>query len=345
MDVEKFLVQTNITVEEAIRKIDANGMGVVYVEENRRIIGVVTDGDIRRYALKEQSIKNNILSAVNNNFYFLNEDSQETYEEFFERTKMLSVPILDKEGEIVKIVFAQGGVAKYREGLNIPVVIMAGGKGTRLKPYTNVLPKPLIPINDKTITEHILEQFREYDCNDFYMIVNYKKNLIKAYFQESLLDYNMKFVDEERFMGTGGGLKLLSDKIGSTFILTNCDILVNADYKKILDCHWKNENLLTVVCAKKAVQIPYGTVEVDETGRIVQLVEKPTYNISTNTGFYVIDPEFLDEIPEGQFVHITDIIQKCIDEGKRIGTYLIDEKNWLDMGQLEQLEYMRNVLD
>ena len=177
------------------------------------------------------------------------------------------------------------------------------------------------------------------------MIVNYKRNLIKAYFQDPSLEYNIKFIDEEQFMGTGGGLKLLSGKVRSTFILTNCDILVEADYKKILDCHWKNKNMLTMVCAKKTVQIPYGTVEVDEKGNITQLIEKPTYHISTNTGFYVIEPEFLDEIPENQFVHITDIIQKCIDEGKKIGTYLIDEKSWLDMGQFDELEHMKSVLE
>lgn len=345
MNIERFLVQEDITVEEAIKKIDENGFGVVYVEADGKILGVISDGDIRRYVLKEESIKNHIQSVINRNYKFLYENSKESYKEFFARTKMLSVPIVDIERKLIKIVFAQGVVAEYHRNLEVPIVIMAGGKGTRLQPYTNVLPKPLIPVNDKTITEHILDRFINYDCNKFYMIVNYKKNLIKAYFQELSMNYDIEFIDEDQFMGTGGGLKLLSGKIQSTFILTNCDILVEADYKKILDQHWKNKNILTMVCAMKTAQIPYGTVDIDEAGNILRLVEKPTYHISTNAGFYVIEPEFLEEIPDRQFIHITDVIQRCLDQGKKIGTYLIDEKSWLDMGQFDELEHMKKTLD
>lgn len=345
MNIEKFLINRDNTIEETLERIDANGFGVAYVEAGGKIVGVVTDGDIRRYFLKEQNLKKKISYIMNKNFVYIGNQDKNVNKKFFKEKRILSVPVLNEEKEISKIIFSNGAVAEYHNELNVPVVIIAGGKGTRLRPYTNILPKPLIPINEKTITEHILDRFASYACEKFYMIVNYKKNLIKAYFQDPDMNYNIEFIDEEQFMGTGGGLRLLLGKIQTTFILTNCDILIDTDYKKILDQHCKKKNILTMVCAKKTVQIPYGTVEVDENGNIVQLLEKPKYNILTNTGFYVIEPEFLKEIPENEFIHITDIIQKCLDEGKQIGTYLIDENSWLDMGQFEELEHMENVLE
>lgn len=345
MNLEKFLINKDVTIESALERIDENGYGVVYVVDEKQLVGVLTDGDIRRYLLKDQNLKKAISAMMNTSYVFIDEDCDKVTKSFFKEHKILSVPVIDELKNIVKIFFYNGECAEYKVEIKVPVVIMAGGKGTRLKPYTNVLPKPLIPINEKTITEHILDRFLKFGCDDFYMIVNYKKNLIKAYFQDPSLEYNMTFIDEEKFMGTGGGLKLLSGKIDSTFVLTNCDILVEANYKKIVERHKKNENILTMVCARKSVEIPYGTVDVDEDGNIQKLIEKPTYHILTNTGFYIIEPEFLEQIPKDEFVHITDVIQKCLNEGKKVGTYLIDEKSWLDMGQFDELEHMKDVLN
>ena len=175
------------------------------------------------------------------------------------------------------------------------------------------------------------------------MIVNYRKEFIKAYFQEEG-KAEIRFIDEEKFLGTGGGLHLLKGMIRDTFFLSNCDILVEADYSNIYRRHKEQGNLVTVVCARKKVEIPYGTVEISEDGRIEKLKEKPVYHFNTSTGLYMIEPEFIEQIPENTFIHITDVIQICMEQGKRIGAYLIEEENWMDMGQLEEMERMKEQL-
>ena len=223
-------------------------------------------------------------------------------------------------------------------------VIMAGGKGARLYPYTQILPKPLIPIGEKTITEHIMDRFSEYGCTHFDMIINYKKNFIKSYFLDNEISRDVVFIEEKKFMGTGGGLKLLEGRYASTFFMSNCDILIEADYGEIVRFHRENKNLATMVCAMKHVTIPYGTVEVSSEGRAQRLKEKPELSFITNTGFYVLEPAFLEGIPADTFIHITDIMQKYIDGGKQIGVYPIAEERWLDMGQMDELERMKKRL-
>ena len=222
---------------------------------------------------------------------------------------------------------------------------MAGGKGTRLYPYTQILPKPLIPIGDKTITEHIMDRFIEHGCDKFTMIVNYKKHFIRSYFIENEEQRNIEFINEDEFLGTGGGLKLLENKMQSTFFMTNCDILVEEDYSEILKYHKIQRNIITMVCAVKNMTIPYGTVDIREDGSVIGLKEKPEFTFITNTGFYVIEPELLRLIPENTFIHVTDLIQQCIEEEKKVGVYKISEDKWLDMGQLDELERMKEKLN
>jgi NDP-sugar pyrophosphorylase family protein len=228
--------------------------------------------------------------------------------------------------------------------MNVPVVIMAGGKGTRLYPYTQILPKPLIPIGEKTITELIMDHFEAFGCKHFDMIVNYKKNFIKSFFIDNEQKRNVDFIEEPQYLGTGGGLKLLEGKYEASFFVTNCDIIVEEDYSEIMKYHKSENNVITIVSAMKNVTIPYGTIEVSDTGQVIKLNEKPNFSFLTNTGFYVLEPHFLDMIPHNTFIHITDVIQRCINMGEKVGVYPISENAWMDMGQLEELEKMREKI-
>jgi NDP-sugar pyrophosphorylase family protein len=220
---------------------------------------------------------------------------------------------------------------------------MAGGKGTRLYPYTKILPKPLIPIGDLTITEHIMTKFVENGCHNFTMIINHKKEMVKAYFSENRPSNTaLNFFEEDKFLGTGGGLSLVRSKIAETFFFTNCDIVILENYSTIYEHHKASANILTMVCATKTFSFPYGTVEVNKDGTIKALLEKPSYSFLTNTGFYIIEPQFLDHVPGDTFIHITDIIQKCIDQGQKIGIYPVSEDQWLDMGNHEDMEKMKD---
>ncbi|MBE5851344.1 MAG: CBS domain-containing protein [Lachnospiraceae bacterium] len=349
MDNEEILLfigSAEIQVIAAMRMIDANSHGILFITENNKLVGCVTDGDIRRWLIKTgdlNALVRNFMIKEPKYVYQVNvNDAIRICNEY----EINIVPILNSQDEIVDIYIHKKHSIKKRnnELHNIPLVIMAGGKGTRLYPYTQILPKPLIPIGEKTITEWIIERFRNYGCDKVDMIVNYKKHFIESYFQDSEVPYNVGFIEEKEFMGTGGGLKLLEGRYVDTFFLSNCDILIDEDYSDIYRLHKEQNNIITMVCAIKNVTIPYGVVKMSKDGTPIGLVEKPEMSFMTNTGLYVIDSRFLDYIPRNTFIHITEIIQKCIESDENVGIYPISEENWMDMGQLEELDRMKRKL-
>lgn len=344
MQLSDFIIESKEKIVHAIKKIDDNGKGIVYLTRNNKLVGSLTDGDFRRSILNNENLDKEVISIANRNPKFIYLEDIDEAEEQMVCNHLNSIPILNHENEIVEIKFRDGQVKERECNLNIPVVIMAGGKGTRLYPYTQVLPKPLIPIGDKTITEHIMDRFCKYGCNNFTMIVNYKKNFIQSYFKDNENETNIQFVEEKEFLGTAGGLKLLEGRFTDTFFMSNCDILIEEDYEKIIQYHKQSSNLITMVCANKHVTIPYGTVTIDDSGRALGICEKPELSFVTNTGLYVLEPEFLERIPSGEFIHITDVIEQCIADGKNVGVYTISEEQWLDMGQLDELERMKEHL-
>lgn len=345
MNIKAFCISIDATVLDTMRKIDTNGQGIAYILDGKRMEGLVTDGDLRRFILNKGDLMSNVSDIMNRNPIALTIDKEYRAHEVLQEYKITSIPILGENGNLCNIIFSDSWLELKKCSLNIPTVIMAGGEGTRLYPFTKILPKPLIPIGEQTITEHIMDRFQKFGCNDFTMIVNYKKHFIKSYFQDSDKEYNVNFIEEEKFLGTGGGLKMLEGACTSTFFLTNCDILIEDDYSQIYEYHKKQGNIATMVCAVKHMTIPYGTVELTPDGQALALTEKPSFSFITNTGFYVLEPELIKEIPEDTFIHITDILQKCMEEGKRVGVYKIPEENWLDMGQLEELENMKKRLN
>lgn len=344
MKITDYIIDVGYSIVSAVEHMNQNAKGIVYVTQSDKLVGTLTDGDVRRHIIRRGDVSQNVTFIMNTNPLYLRVGEERKAHGYMTEKSIRSLPIIDSDGSIVKIVFEDCIVEEKKE-IDIPVVIMAGGKGTRLYPYTQILPKPLIPIGDKTITEHIMERFCKYGCNIFTMIINYKKHFIKSYFDDIECENMVKFVEESDFRGTGGGLKLLQNSIKSTFFMTNCDILIDADYSDILEYHSKHNNIITMVCAEKNMTIPYGIVEVDDNGKANQIKEKPEYSFLTNTGLYVIEPEFLDLIPTDTFIHITDVIKNCIQEKKNVGVYKISEDNWLDMGQLDELEKMKERLN
>lgn len=344
MILDEFIVSEDIPLIEVMNKINTNARGNAFICKDGRLLAVVTDGDIRRSIMKNVDMKVPISEIANYSPLFLDRQDSEKAMDIMRREMITALPIVDEDRKLIDIKFLLAKPPTGQKKIDVPVVVMAGGKGTRLKPYTDILPKPLIPIGDKTITEHILERFENFGCNRFYMIVNYKKNFIKSYFADSENRTNLSFVEEEKYLGTGGGLQLLQGEVRETFFLTNCDILIEADYEEILKVHLEKKNLITIVCATKKVVIPYGTVETNEEGYIEQFKEKPSFEFKTSTGLYVIEPAIFDKIERDTFLPITDIIKKCMEDGENVGTYLINEESWMDMGQLEEMEKMRQKI-
>jgi len=250
------------------------------------------------------------------------------------------VPLVDAAGTVVDAVWwidlFEAPRAEHQR-LGLPVVIMAGGQGTRLAPLTTILPKPLMPVGDQTILELIMGRFAEYGCEEFYLSVNYKANLIRAYLADLDLAYKVDYIEESRPLGTAGSLGLLKDRLHSTFFLTNCDIAVDADYADIVDFHRSRENRITLVASAKHYTVPYGVCETAGGGALARMREKPEFDFLVSTGFYVVEPSVLADIEDDAFSHMTDVINRYLDRGEKVGVYPVPEHSWIDIGEVETL--------
>ena len=343
-----YIGKQTISIVEAMQMIGKNRLGILYiVDDAERLVGAVSDGDIRRWLIKTGNLKANITKAMNHSPKCILFEQIEEADFVMRQNTISSLPVVDVRGHILDIVSdkIRQMAVESDELKDTTVVMMAGGKGTRLYPYTKVLPKPLIPVGEKPIAELIIESFRKYGCDSFQLIVNHKKNMIKAYFNETAHSYSLEYVDEDKPLGTGGGLKLLEGRINDTFILTNCDILVEADYGGILEYHKREQNLVTMICSLKSFRIPYGVIHLGGNGKIKSMEEKPEFSFFTNTGLYVVEPEVLKEIPENTEIGFPDVIEKLRLSGKNVGVYPVSENSWMDMGQMDSLEEMRLHLE
>lgn len=346
MNVKDYIILKSSNIVNVMKKIDKGTRGIVFVcDENSILSGVISDGDIRRFLISHGDINANADDIANHNPIFSYVATKEVYRKLMKQHGITALPILDSKHTLIHIeFFNELPIITKQVFLDIPVVIMAGGKGSRLRPYTQIMPKPLIPVGDKTILEHIMDRFEKYGCKHFDIIINFKKNLIKSYFFENEKIYDINFIEEKDFLGTAGGLRLVQGKYKQTFFMTNCDILVEGNYEQILKKHKRDGNIITLVCAKKKMIIPYGVVTTGMENNVVSFKEKPEYSFLTNTGLYVMEPEILDMIPDNTFIHITDIIKQCIMRKEKVGVFDIDENDWLDMGQLEELERMKSKM-
>lgn len=345
MNVKDFLIDEECTMVEAMEQLDKVAKKVLFVEQNGQFKAAITDGDIRRWILKKGNLDAKVKVIANYNPKFLYEKDKAISREFMKKNSIEALPILNEDKDIVSVVLWNNEEIESKKNLNIPVVIMAGGLGTRLYPYTKILPKPLIPIGEIPIAEHIINRFNECGSNNFFLIINHKKNMIKAYFNEIKKKYSITYIDEDVPLGTGGGLSLLKGKINSTFILSNCDILIEEDYEKIYKFHLKEKNLITMICSLKHIKIPYGVIEINGNGEIQEMKEKPELSFFTNTGMYIVEPKVIEELETSMAIGFPDIIERYKRIGEKIGVYPISENSWLDMGQLDEMEEMRRRLE
>lgn len=345
MDVIDFLIDEEITMLSAMEQLDKVARKVLFVTREGKFAASITDGDIRRWILKKGNLDAKVKEIANYNPKSILEEDKIDTKKFMNKHSIDALPVIDKNNYIKSIIFRNNLEIKMKKLIDVPVVIMAGGLGTRLYPYTKILPKPLIPIGEIPIVEHIINRFSPYGCTNFFLIVNHKKNMIKAYFSEIENLNNIEFVDENIPLGTGGGLSLLKGKIKSTFILSNCDILIDEDFANIFAFHIKEKNKITMVCSLKSIKIPYGVVEINELGEIENMKEKPEFSFFTNTGLYIVEPEIIESLSDNEYVGFPDIIEKYKSNGEKVGVYPISEYSWLDMGQLDDLEKMRKRIE
>lgn len=326
------------TLLHALKKMDSIDKKLLIVYSHNKFIGLLSAGDIQRAIIQNKPLTSHVKDVIRKNIRVANvTDSFEVIKKMMIDFRMEMCPVISETNEVLKVYFWEDIFEKQNPiptlNLKTPVVIMAGGFGTRLKPLTNVLPKPLIPIGEKTMLEEIMDRFSIHGCNDFYISVNYKADLIQYYIDSLKLPLNVTFFKENKPLGTGGSLSLLKNKIKETFFVNNCDIIIDQDYSEIYNYHKEHNNKITLVAALKNLSIPYGTIESSNGGELIEIKEKPNLNFWINTGMYILEPEVLQEIPEDEFFHITHLIEKLKLKGEKIGVFPVSEGSWLDTGE------------
>lgn len=341
---EKYFIDGSIPLVEALRAIGDTGRRMVFLVDNGKLIGSLTYGDVSRWILKGNSLDLPAKEAATMNPISIHQNDILNADRLFSSNYLLALPVVDSENNVVDVLFPEKRRKQF-EQINLPVVIMAGGKGTRLYPYTKILPKPLIPIGEIPISEHIANRFYENGCRKFYFILNYKKNMIKAYYNEIERPYEVFFVDETIPLGTGGGLSLMKDYVSSTFILTCCDTFIDEDYSRILEAHRENKNVVTMICSNKRFDIPYGIIEADDDNQFISMQEKPSLRYLINTGTYIVEPEVIDMIEPGKSIGFPDVAQMIMDKGKKVGIYTVSDDAWFDMGQFDTMSEMKKRLN
>ncbi len=344
-------ITPDTTLLEALSKMDAIDRKLLLVLKDNLFFSLLSIGDIQRAIIANHPFDTPVKNILRKKVEVAHvSDSRQQLEArmIFHRTEFM--PVLDDDGRVVEIIFwediQEAGKHFVKQGLEgVPVIIMAGGKGTRLKPITNIIPKPLIPLGEKPIIELIIDRFHKHGAKDFLLSINYKGEAIRRFFDDIPgKPYNIEYFEEEKALGTAGSMYMLRDKINRTFFVSNCDILIDQDYNEVLDYHNNNNNELTIVAAIKKYSIPYGTLQTAEDGLLQEIKEKPELVYQINSGVYILEPHLIKEIPENEFYHITDLIEKIMNRGGRVGVWPVSEKSWLDIGDwneyLESMKFM-----
>jgi len=346
--VDKLLIHSDSTIKNAMKLMDLGAeKTLIVVDHDRRLIGALTDGDIRRFILKTGSLNGTVNDCFNAAPLYLIEGADpEHAKNLMIEKKVELIPVVDRHMHIVDLIIWNrlfNGRGEHTEAsrLDCPVVIMAGGKGTRLEPFTKILPKPLIPVGEKPIVELIMDRFSEFGIEDFYLTVNYKGEMIKSYFDNVKVDYRLHYIWEKEFLGTAGCLRSLPENFADDFIVSNCDILLDVNYREVFDFHRNNNNMLTIIGAIQHVVIPYGVLEYSGNGFLNKISEKPEYDVTISTGVYIFNRSAIDHIPAETRFDATDLMDTLMQSGNKVGVYPISEKSFVDIGQWK--EYRRNI--
>ena len=347
--IQDKIISANDTIISALKKMDGHRTKLVFIIDEDKFECILTIGDIQRAIINKTSLNAPVSSILDRDkIYASDKDSIEHIKKIMMDELIDCMPVLNDDREIVDVLFWHDvfseTVSDNRPKIELPVVIMAGGKGTRLKPITNVIPKALIPVGDKTILEVIMDQFEDIGCHKFYMSVNYKADMIKFYIKQLDHKYDINFFMENKPLGTIGSVSLLKGIINTPFFVSNCDSINEQDYRDMYDYHVNNKNDMTIVTMVKSFKIPYGIIETGEDGLMVNLKEKPEHNYMVNTGVYLLNPDLIDKIPKGEFFHITHLMEKVKAHGGRVGCFPVSEDAWHDIGEWPEYLKMIKVL-
>lgn len=350
-ELKSLLISPHSTVKESIQRLNETGRKILFITDARdRLLGTLSDGDIRRGIIAGAALTAPVECVMRKEFISLTTTTRDLSQEarrLMQQHVIEHIPIIDKDGMIVDVILwidilteEKPTAASKTISMDNPVVIMAGGKGTRLDPFTKILPKPLIPIGDKPIIENIMHRYYENGFSRFILIVNYKKEMIKAYFGEKTLPYDITFVEEDEFYGTAGGMFLLRNVIKQTFIVTNCDTILEGNYLDSFKWHKDHNHIMTIIGSHKEIIVPYGVLCMTN-GALDKIDEKPKLDLFINTGTYLFEPSVFEFIKDRQHLDMDKLIQELMTLNKdQVGVYP-HWGGWFDIGQWD--EYRKSL--
>lgn len=338
--ITQISIQPSAILIDALKQMDTIEKKLLLVVANNQFVSLLSIGDIQRAIIAGKDLTTPVVEILRKDILVAQvTQSKEEIHQLIQLHRMEFMPVLSDNNQIHEIIFWEdvfNELPQPEESKNFtcPMVIMAGGQGSRLKPITNIIPKPLIPLGDKPIMEWIIESFHKLGSRKFYASVNYKKEMIKQYFDDH--SYDIAYFVEDKPLGTAGSLHLLLGELNETFFVSNCDILIKDNYQAMLDFHRQNKNDLTAVAVVKNYEIPYGTIETTKDGILTDMREKPSFHFLVNAGMYILEPHVLNDIPQNEFFHITELMLKLKNENKRVGVYPVSEGSWFDIGEWDK---------
>lgn len=348
INIEKYIINSKENVQQAMKKLDDSHRKILFViKDDLLLFGALTDGDIRRWILSGKSLEIPVKNVCNKTpITFGHEYNLDDIKNTMLEHQIQAVPIINQKNQITDVLFWDTVFDEHENfkpivNLDMPVVIMAGGVGARLAPFTNILPKPLIPIGERSVLEVVIDKFTDYGINKYYISLYHKANMIKAYLDELNLPYKIKYLKESKPLGTAGVLSQLEGSIKGSFFLVNCDTIINCNYMELVEFHDNNNYDITLVGSMINYRIPYGICEIENEGKLINLKEKPEYSYLVSTGMYVLRETTLKYIPHNKHFNMTDLINKIRNKNGTIGVYPISEKSWLDTGEWK--EYKKTI--
>jgi len=335
-NIKNIKITRDASIKKALKVIEEGAIKIaLVVDKEDKLIGTLTDGDIRRGFLKGYDINSSINSIINKKPLIAKKDDSKVKLISKGYTKHIyQIPVVDKKGK-VKELYIIDEILKSKTKLN-KVVIMAGGKGIRLRPLTKNTPKPMLKVGGKPILETIIKNFKDCGYKDLIICVNYKSHIIKDYFGNGdKFGVNIEYVEEKKMMGTAGALSLIKEKLTEPFFIINGDLVTNLDFEKMLDFHKKHNSIATMGVKKYVINSPYGEVNlVDE--NISSINEKPTHKFFANAGIYILNPECIDLVPK-KLYDMTSLFKKIISNKKKTISFPLEEY-WKDIGRFSDYE-------
>ena len=334
--MKNILIKTKSTIQETLVKLQSSSQKcLIVVNDQNFLLGTINDGDIRRAILKNAKLNFKIAKYYRKKCYFIKNDqlSKINTAEKLKKLDINLIPIVDRNMKVIN--YISGSIKKqklsFKNNKKFETIIMAGGLGSRLKPYTNILPKPLLPFRNKTIIENVISKFQDYGLNNFIISLNYKNILIKSFFKELNPKYKVSFLEENKPLGTAGVLFKLKNK-NKRYIISNCDVIFDVDYNDLINFHENKKFDITIVASVQRDRIPYGVCKI-QNNQLQNIIEKPEKNYLANTGLYLVKSKVFKLIKTNENISFVDLINRALSKKMNIGIYPVASNSWLDLGQ------------